>query len=84
MATWHVDQGTRPSKRPPIFTILDRLKEDVHSWGKSIIPPTLIQPQNRGKYPMCLGGSAVNLRHYAAESTDTVTGRSGDDGGFHS
>jgi hypothetical protein len=84
VTTWHAEQGTQPSKRPPTSTILDQLKEDVHSWGKSIIPPVLIQPQNRSKCSACLGGGLGNLRLYAVESTDTVTGRSKDDGKFRS
>jgi hypothetical protein len=83
VTAWHVERGAQPSKRPPTSTILNRLKEDVHSWGESIIPPTLMQPQNRRKCSVCLGGSVVDLRLHAVESTDTVTGRSEDDGRFH-
>ena len=44
--TWLEEQGSEPSKRPTTSIILDRLREDVHNWGKSVTPPALVQLQD--------------------------------------
>jgi hypothetical protein len=49
VTTWHAEQGSQPSKRPLTSTILYQLEEDVRWWRKSIIPPILMQPQNKRK-----------------------------------
>ena len=84
VTAWHAEQGIQPSKRPPTSTILDQLEEDVRWWGKSIIPPILIQPQNKRKWPMCFRSSVVDLRLRAVEGTDTVTSRLEGGGRSHS
>jgi len=38
VATWVVIDAQVPEGRPPASTVLDRLKEHVDDWGKSIIP----------------------------------------------
>ena len=43
VSTWCAEYGSQPSKRPSTSVVLDRLGEDVHNWGKSIIPPTPVQ-----------------------------------------
>ena len=39
VATWAVQHAQEPGGRPPAWTILDRLKETVDDWGRSIVPP---------------------------------------------
>jgi len=43
MATWLVEYGSQPPQRPQTSTILDRLSKEVDNWGKSIIPPDLVE-----------------------------------------
>jgi len=38
VATWVVQDAQEPGRRPPAWTILDRLKEIVDDWGRSIVP----------------------------------------------
>jgi len=50
VATWCVEHGSQPSKRPSTSIILGRLNEDVDKWEKSIIPPALVQKGMRSVY----------------------------------
>ena len=49
-ATWLVEYGTQPSKRPPTSTILGWLKKEVDNWGKSIVPPDVMESAGRVGY----------------------------------
>ena len=40
LAAWDADYGSRPSKRPPIQSISNQLKEDADRWDEFIILPT--------------------------------------------
>ena len=61
VSTWSVEHRSQPSKRPSATTVLDRLREGVHSWGKSITPATLAQLQNRRTCSMYPEGDFVDL-----------------------
>ena len=48
--TWVVEHGLQPAKRPPTSAILDRLNREVDNWGKSIVPPHLVESTVRTGY----------------------------------
>ena len=49
--TWLDQHFDEPQKRPPISTVLDRLRESVDDWGKSIIPQ-ILHWEETSEYPM--------------------------------
>lgn len=81
--TWCVEYGSQPSKRPSATTVLHLLKGEPHNWGKSMIPPQLVQPQNRCRCSTYLGYDILDSRLYVVEDAGTVMdGRSdSEDGG---
>ena len=38
VVTWAAQYAQKPRERPPVSTVLARLKECVDDWGKSMIP----------------------------------------------
>ena len=59
VTTWLEEKATQPSKRPPTSAILDRLKEDVSSWGKPSIQ--LMVPTQSRRCLTHLGANEVDL-----------------------
>ena len=49
-ATWLVERGSQPQKRPQTSTILGLLGEEVENWGKSIVPPPVVESTVRVAY----------------------------------
>ena len=41
--TWLVGLGSQPPKRPQTSTILDLLSKEVENWGKTIVPPPVVE-----------------------------------------
>ena len=50
MATWLVEDGSQPPKRPQISDILDRLNKEVENWGTLIVPPRVVESTGRVGY----------------------------------
>ena len=38
-----VERGSQPPKRPQTSTILDLLGKEVENWGKTIVPPPVVE-----------------------------------------
>ena len=45
-----MERGSQPPKRPQTSTILDLLGEGVENWGKSIVPPPMVESTVRVAY----------------------------------
>ena len=50
--TWLDQHFDEPQKRPPVSTVLDRLRESVGDWDKSITPVIPKQWEESGEYAM--------------------------------
>jgi len=61
VATWVVQHAQEPGGRPPTSNVLDRLKECVDDWGKSIVPivPESWQDEDGGCYACPQGNVTV-------------------------
>ena len=60
VGAWSVEHGSQPSKRPPVATIRDLLREDARNWGRPIAPLTPARAHNRRRRPMYPGGSVID------------------------
>ena len=50
VATWVEQYVDQPQKRPPVSTVLDRLKESVDDWEKAVNSVVSKQRQESGEY----------------------------------
>ena len=62
LAAWDAEYGSQPSKRPPIQTILNRLKEDSDNWDQFIVPPASMRGEE-SRTPITLSKNAVRSTH---------------------
>lgn len=62
--TWLTECASQPSKRPQIPTIIERLENDVHDWGKTIIPPAPVRKERSAE------GVASDQSEAAASESD--------------
>jgi len=53
LAAWDAEHGSQPSKRPPIQSITNQLREDVDEWDQLIVLQTPEQGDESCKPSAC-------------------------------